>query len=104
MRSLSLLLAAKLLGRRWSGLAWPWLGRSGLDVCWQEECSQAHRAMADALIAAFEADADAITAQIGSRVLENLLASHRLWSDWLRDGRVRKFAFVAEKSRDGARC
>ena len=32
-----------------------------------------------------------------SRALEELLAAHRLWSDWLRDGRVRKFAFVAEK-------
>ena len=32
--------------------------------------------------------AEAIAAQIGSRVLWKLLASHRLWSDWLRDGRV----------------
>jgi hypothetical protein len=28
--------------------------------------------------------------------LEELLAAHRLWSDWLREGRVRKIAFVAE--------
>ena len=33
------------------------------------------------------------------RALEELLAAHRLWSDWLRDGRVRKLAFVAEKRR-----
>jgi SAM-dependent methyltransferase len=73
------------------------LERVGLDVRWQEECSQAHRAVADSLISAFEADAADIAAQIGGRVLEDLLASHRLWSAWLREGRVRKFAFVAEK-------
>jgi|BarGraNGADG00212_1021973.scaffolds.fasta_scaffold84528_2 hypothetical protein len=28
---------------------------------------------------------------------DELLAAHRLWSDWLREGRVRKIAFVAEK-------
>ena len=57
--------------------------------------------MADALIDAFAADATDIAAQIGRRALDELLAAHRLWSDWLRDGRVRKFAFVAEKPRIG---
>ena len=38
-----------------------------------------------------------ITAQIGHRALGELLAAHRLWSDWLRSGRVRKIAIVAEK-------
>jgi hypothetical protein len=28
-----------------------------------------------------------------------LIAAHRLWSQWLESGRVRKFAFVAEKTR-----
>ena len=42
---------------------------------------------------------DDIAAQIGRRALEELLAAHRLWSDWLREGRVRKVAFVAEKTR-----
>ena len=54
--------------------------------------------MADALIAAFSADAAEIAVQIGRRALDELLAAHRLWSEWLRDGRVRKFAFVAEKA------
>jgi hypothetical protein len=49
------------------------------------------------LINAFAADATDIAAQIGQRALEELLAAHRLWSDWLRQGRVRKFACVAEK-------
>ena len=29
--------------------------------------------------------------------LVELLASHRLWSDWLHGGRVRKLAFVVER-------
>ena len=49
-------------------------------------------------MSAFAADATDIAAQIGPQALDELLAAHRLWSDWLRDGRVRKFAFVAEKT------
>lgn len=74
------------------------LERVGLVVRWQDDCSRSHRAMADSLIDAFAADAADITAQIGRRALEELLASHRLWSEWLREGRVRKIALVAEKS------
>ena len=73
------------------------LERAGLVVRWQEECSESHREIVDSLIAAFTADASAITVQVGRPTLDGLLASHRLWSDWLRDGRVRKLAFVAEK-------
>jgi SAM-dependent methyltransferase len=73
------------------------LGRVGLVVRWQEDCSSSHRGVADSLITAFTADASAIAGQIGHKALEQLLAAHRLWSDWLRDGRVRKIALVAEK-------
>jgi SAM-dependent methyltransferase len=73
------------------------LERVGLIVRWQGDCSRSHRAVADSLIDAFEAHAADIAAQIGRRALEELLAAHRLWSDWLREGRVRKFAFAAEK-------
>ena len=69
----------------------------GLRVDWMEDCSQAHREVVDSLIAAFAADRSAIVAEVGERALEELLAAHRLWSDWLREGRVRKFAAVAEK-------
>ncbi len=75
------------------------LERVGLVVHWQADCSQSHRAIADSLIEAFVADAADISAQIGRPALDELLAAHRLWSDWLRDGRVRKLAFVAEKVR-----
>jgi SAM-dependent methyltransferase len=73
------------------------LERARLAVRWQEDCSSSHRAVADSLITAFTADAAAIAGQIGRRTLEELLAAHRLWRNWLRDGRVRKIAFVAEK-------
>jgi SAM-dependent methyltransferase len=71
------------------------LERAGLAVRWREDQSASHRAVADALIAAFEADRETIEAQLGRRALDELLAAHRLWSGWLGDGRVRKLAFVA---------
>jgi SAM-dependent methyltransferase len=74
------------------------LERVGLAVRRQGDCSQSHRAMADSLIDAFVDDEARIRAQIGDRALDELLAAHRLWSDWLRDGRVRKFAFVVQKA------
>jgi SAM-dependent methyltransferase len=73
------------------------LERAGLVVRWQADWSRAHRRVAEALIDAFAADATAITARIGRRALDELLASHRLWSEWLATGRVRKIAFVTEK-------
>lgn len=72
------------------------LARAGLRVRWSGECSRSHQATVDSLIRAFTAEASQIRAQLGNR-LDELLAAHQLWSDWLRAGRVRKFAFVAEK-------
>ncbi|MFL6048524.1 MAG: class I SAM-dependent DNA methyltransferase [Gaiellales bacterium] len=77
------------------------LERAGLVVRWQQDCSRCHRAMADSLIDAFTADAAAIAAQIGRPALDDLIAGHRLWSEWLVSGRVRKFAVVAETSSSG---
>jgi SAM-dependent methyltransferase len=74
------------------------LERVGLVVRWQADCSASHGAVADTLIDAFAADAAQIAAQIGGRALAELLAAHRLWSEWLHGGRVRKIAFVAEKA------
>ncbi|MEA2311685.1 MAG: hypothetical protein QOE28_1653 [Solirubrobacteraceae bacterium] len=71
------------------------LERAGLTITWQEDHSRAHREMALALAGAFAADAVNIAAQIGRRALDELLAAHRLWIDWLDKGRVRKLALVA---------
>jgi SAM-dependent methyltransferase len=75
------------------------LERAGLVVRRQEDHSRAHRATAHALAGAFAADARDIAAQIGRRALDELLAAHRLWVDWLDAGRVRKLALVAERRR-----
>jgi SAM-dependent methyltransferase len=75
-----------------------YLERVGLVVRWQDDLSLSHRAVADSLIKAYAADAADIAAQIGRRALEELLTAHRLWSDWLRAGRVRKLAFVVGKT------
>jgi hypothetical protein len=50
------------------------------------------------LLGAFVTDAPNIVARIGDRALEELLVAHRRWSEWLRGGRVRKLALVAEKA------
>ena len=72
------------------------LARDGLVVRWQDDWSRSHRAVAESLIDAFAADATNIAARIGGRALDELLAAHRLWSEWLATGRVRKIALVAE--------
>ena len=73
------------------------LERAGLVVRRREDHSGAHRTTAQALADAFAADAGAIAARIGRRALDDLLAAHRLWVEWLDAGRVRKLALVAER-------
>ncbi|HEX6666008.1 MAG TPA: class I SAM-dependent methyltransferase [Solirubrobacterales bacterium] len=73
------------------------LDRVGLAVRWQEDCTESHAVMAESLTEAFAADAPDIAAEIGEEALEELLSAHRLWSEWMRSGRVRKIALVAEK-------
>jgi sarcosine/dimethylglycine N-methyltransferase len=74
------------------------LERAGLAVVWLQDHSRAHRATAQALADAFAADAEAITAVIGRRALDELLAAHRLWVRWMDAGRVRKLVLVAERA------
>src|SRR5262245_31239587 len=69
----------------------------GLTVTWQEDCTASHRAIAAALLQSLWTQGDEIALTIGHRSLADLLAAHRLWSDWLSIGRVRKFAMVAER-------
>ena len=73
------------------------LERAGLAVRWEEDWSESHREIAAALLNAYTADSSAIAARIGRQPLDELLAAHRLWADWLAAGRVRKFALVAER-------
>jgi len=73
------------------------LERVGLRVQWAEECSRSHLEVVDSMTLAFTAEEPFIAALVGSRAVRDLLTAHRLWSDWLQTGRVRKFAIVAEK-------
>lgn len=72
------------------------LERAGLRVSWQGECTRSHQATVDSLVQAFTAEAEEIRGHVRDPALDELLAAHRLWSEWLGQGRVRKFAFVAE--------
>jgi SAM-dependent methyltransferase len=74
------------------------LDRAGLALTWREDLSRAHRDTARALTEAFGEDAEEIAAQIGRQALDDLLAAHRLWIEWLAEGRVRKLAIVAERA------
>jgi SAM-dependent methyltransferase len=74
------------------------LAAHGLAVVWENDWSESQRLVADALADAFAADAPAIAFRIGREALDELLAAHRLWSEWLASGRVRKVAVVAERS------
>lgn len=73
------------------------LERAGLSVGWEEDWSESHGEVAAALVDAYAADSTEIAARIGQRRLDDLLAAHELWRDWLATGRVRKFALVAER-------
>ncbi len=74
------------------------LRRAGLTVIWRQEYTSSHHAIATALHHCYRAEAAQIADQIGTQATDELITSHRLWSDWLGSGRVRKFAIVAEKN------
>jgi SAM-dependent methyltransferase len=69
----------------------------GLEVRWMKEHTRAHQAMAGSLGRTFAAEHAALAKRLGARAVDDLLAAHRLWSEWLGTGRVRKLAVVAEK-------
>ncbi|MGN6378611.1 MAG: class I SAM-dependent methyltransferase [Gaiellales bacterium] len=74
------------------------LAQTGFAVLWMQDCSASHRATAAALLNAYTADAEAIASHIGQAGLDDLLAAHRLWVQWLDSGRVSKVSVVAERS------
>ncbi len=76
------------------------LESTGFRVRWLADCSEAHHATADSLLNAYSADALEIVTQLGRAAFDDLLDAHVLWSAWLKIGRVRKFAVVAEKLSD----
>lgn len=75
----------------------------GLDVRWKQECTRAHRLVAEALRGTFLAERSAIARELGVSTVDDLVAAHGLWCDWMTTGRIRKFAIIAEKT-DGCRA
>ena len=75
------------------------LESAGMQVDWLQECTAGHRAVVDGLLSAYRRSSAEIRATGGTEVLDGLVASHRLWRDWLGEGRIRKFAVVAERVR-----
>lgn len=75
------------------------LAGAGMHVTWQAECTASHLAVARSLLQSYTAEADVAARQIGDRAVQELLAAHRLWIDWMSSGRVRKFALVAQRGR-----
>ena len=71
------------------------LARAGLRVESVDDLTASHRRTAAALADAFEMHRTTIAARLGSRVVDDLLAAHWLWADWLGGGRVRKYGVVA---------
>lgn len=72
------------------------LAGAGLALRCVEDWTESHRAVAESLTAAYTADARSIASRIGKRRLDELVAAHELWSEWLGSGRVRKFFLVAD--------
>jgi hypothetical protein len=71
--------------------------QAGMEVMWLADSTHSHRVTAEALTTAYLADRAAISARVGRRATDELIAAHGLWSDWLASGRVRKFALVAQR-------
>jgi SAM-dependent methyltransferase len=72
------------------------LARTGFQATWLEEHTSSHRATVDSLVWAYTTSAPDLRRR-GLTGVDDLVTSHLLWSRWLREGRVRKFAVVARK-------
>ena len=77
------------------------LDGAGLDLRWMQDQTRSHQRVAAGLVAQLGAARSTIAGEVGDRTADDLLAAHRLWSDWLGSGRVRKLAVVAEKHAGG---
>jgi hypothetical protein len=71
--------------------------QAGLTVSWQREYGSSYRATATAPLRCHRADSPQIAGQIGPQATAKMITDHQLRGDWLRGGRVRRFALVAEK-------
>ncbi len=73
------------------------LEHSGFRVTWSEELTASHLGTVDALVGAYDDVAPGLVPAGAEGAVTGILTAHRAWGRWLREGRVRKFAVVAEK-------
>ena len=73
------------------------LAAAGLEVTWQADVTAAHRTAVDAIVRTVDAARAQVADRVGDTVVDDLLVSHRLWSQWFAQGRVRKVALVARR-------
>jgi sarcosine/dimethylglycine N-methyltransferase len=71
------------------------LAGAGLAVLWTADVTSSHLVVAEALTAAYAMHRRPLAEQIGMQAVDDLVAAHRLWVEWLRSGRIRKVAVVA---------
>jgi SAM-dependent methyltransferase len=74
------------------------LAEAGLTVTWAKDCTASHHRAATSLLRSFRLHARGMAARVGTEAVDELIAAHQLWSDWLGAGRVRKFAVVATRT------
>jgi SAM-dependent methyltransferase len=70
---------------------------AGFVIRWRRDDTRTQMGTVERLLAAFSAYRSQIAAVLGQDVIAELIAGHRLWRDWIRAGRIRKFALVAQK-------
>lgn len=71
--------------------------RNGFRLAWLEDRSASHLRVVSSLVAQFTAHEAEIASEIGRGAIDTLLTGHRLWRDWLRTGRIQKYALVATR-------
>jgi SAM-dependent methyltransferase len=76
------------------------LSSAGLVVHQVRDSTRSHRMIADAVVRSLVAERSAIVNELGVRAVDDLLAAHRLWRDWMRAGRIRKFEVLAVRAGD----
>lgn len=74
------------------------LRHCGFECCSVWDLSAAHAAVAGRLARSFACHSAIVAAEMGQGFLDNAVAAHHLWEEWLRSGRAQKLALVAERS------
>lgn len=73
------------------------LTQAGFVIRWSRDDSRSQLGTVERLLDAYTTNRARIAAALGEHFIDDLVTSHRLWRDWIRTGRIRKFALVAEK-------